>query len=475
MEKEKRIFVRLRENGREGRLPMHMPGHKRNGHAAPHLTELSLREDITEIEGFDNLHGAEGILARSMERAAALWGAARSFFLVNGATGGLLAAIRAATRRGDTVIMTRAAHASVYHAVELCGLCPVFLQPPVLPEWGIAGSVSPESIQAALLAHPEARLLILTSPTYEGVVTDIKAAAEMAHKAGIPLLVDEAHGAHLSLAASFPAGAVQMGADLVVQSVHKTLSSLTQTAILHLSGDLVDADRLSHELSVFQTSSPSYLLLSSIDGCVGQLAEEPLTLAPWVEALAAFRAAVSGLSRLSVLFHDGMPLPDTVFRYDPSKIYVCTAKADLTGPDLAALLRKEGIEPEMVAPEGVLLMSGAGDTEESLLFLARALHRIDARLGTADKRPLPTLPAVPSKLSVLPEEALSASHIEVPLAKAQGRISAGYVWAYPPGIPLLIPGEEITGETIAFLQATADRVTLRSTWPGIPSRITVVL
>lgn len=475
MNTEKRILDRLRENGKNGRLPMHMPGHKRNEAAAPHLSDLSLREDITEIDGFDNLHGAEGILARSMERAAALWGARRSFFLVNGATGGLLAAVRAATRRGDTVIMTRAAHASVYHAVELCGLKPVFLSPPILPEWGIVGSVSPDDIQAAIDAHPEARLLILTSPTYEGVLSDVKAAAEMAHRAGIPLLIDEAHGAHLSLAKPFPEGAVSMGADLVVQSVHKTLSSLTQTAVLHLSGNLVDEARLCHELSVFQTSSPSYLLLSSIDGCIRQLSEETDALGPWVRALSAFDRAIAGLTCLSIPFHDGASLPETVFRYDPSKIYVSTAKAALSGPGLAELLRKEGIEPEMTAPEGVLLMTGAGDTEEALLFLARTLQTIDARMKKADKRPLPTLPSVKTKLALLPEEALFSPSEEVPLDASLGRVSAGYVWAYPPGIPLLLPGEIITGEILAFLADSAERVTLHGTRPGLPSRIAVVL
>jgi len=269
---EKSLLQLLRENGEAGRLPFHMPGHKRNTERFPHLQHLSAAEDITEIDGFDNLHGAEGILAESMHSAAELWHSDRSFFLINGSSCGILAGIRALTKRGDTVIVSRNAHKSVYHAIELCGLRPVFLMPPWDGERGMFLSLPPAAVEDALIRYPEASLVILTSPTYEGVLSDVASIARIAHGHDASLLVDEAHGAHL-LGDPFPRGAVLSGADLAVQSLHKTLPALTQTAVLHVCGTRVDRARLEHQLAVFETSSPSYLLLASMDGCVRALRE----------------------------------------------------------------------------------------------------------------------------------------------------------------------------------------------------------
>ena len=458
-----------------GRLPMHMPGHKRNDVRFPHLSALSAAQDITEIDGFDNLHDAEGVLADSMERAAALWGADRSFYLVNGSSGGVLAGIRAMTRRGDAVLVTRAAHKSVYHAMELCGLRPVFLQPPEAKACGFLGSVSPDAVSAALQEHPEVRLVILTSPTYEGVISDIAAIAKITRAAGIPLFVDEAHGAHLSLSPAFPGGAVSAGADVVVQSLHKTLPSLTQTAILHVRGDLVDAGRLAHQLAVFQTSSPSYLFLSSMDGCVRQIADEPSLFDDWAAAIDRFDAAVSDLRRLRIPFHDGRFTKDgAVFAYDRSKIWICTTGTSMTGASLAAALRVRGIEPEMITADGVLCMTGMGDTEKTLLRLAEALLEIDAGCRAGEYDPLPPLPAGLPTLTVLPETALELPWESVPLADAVGRVSAEYVWAYPPGIPLLIPGETITEDFTRYAAASASRVELHGTRGGMPREIAVL-
>ncbi len=472
--KTKSLAALLRENGVKGRLPMHMPGHKRNADCAPYLEKLSLREDITEIDGFDNLHGAEGILADSMARAASLWGADRSYFLVNGASGGILAGIRALTRRGDTVLMTRAAHKSVYHAVELCGLKPIFLLPPIA-DAGFFGSIPPSEVAEALRVHPEVKLVILTSPTYEGVISDIAAVAEIAHNAGVPLLVDEAHGAHLDLSAHFSGGAVKAGADLVVQSVHKTLPSLTQTAILHVCGSRVDADRLAHQLSVFETSSPSYLLLASIDGCVRAIAENGALLADWAEALSHFDSLTHGLRHLQIPYHgaDAEGSDAAVFAYDRSKIYVSARGTSADGATLAAALRARGIEPEMVTADGVLCMTGAGDTKDSLTALADALCAIDAEIHAESASEI--LPGVPAPPLVLDsEDALASAWESVPLTEALGRTAAEYVWAYPPGIPLLIPGEEITEACVRYIRAAGEKIRLYGTRGALPERIAVV-
>ena len=266
----------LLEYARSDLLPMHMPGHKRRG--SPSGENLPFALDVTEVEGMDDLHDAHGILAEGMARAAALYGSDRAFYLVGGSTVGILAAIRAAVRPGDAVILARNCHRSVYHAAELCRLRPHYLMPSAELDFGVCASVSPDALARALEDCPDARLAVITSPTYEGVISDVAALASLCHKRGIPLLVDQAHGAHLGFG-GLPAGAVAVGADLVVQSLHKTLPSLTQTALLHVSGNRIDSAAVERQLSVFETSSPSYPLMASIDRCVRRMDKQGEVLA----------------------------------------------------------------------------------------------------------------------------------------------------------------------------------------------------
>lgn len=440
------LLEALARHSTGGPAPMHMPGHKRNAALAPYLSALGAAWDITEIHGFDDLHEAEGILKDSMDRAARLWGAQRSFYLVNGSTCGILAGIRAAAGRGGKVILSRGCHKSVYHALELCGAVPVWLAPPVDESFGVLASITPEQVRAALAAHPDAKLLVLTSPTYEGVISDLAAICAAAHAAGVPMLVDEAHGAHLGLAPGWPAGAVAAGADVVVQSLHKTLPSLTQTGILHQQGDLISAEALARQLGIFETSSPSYLLMASMDGCVDLLERRGGELfARWQAALAAFDRAIAGLARLRVLCH-GADTPEQhpgIFAHDPGKLVISTRSTALTGPGLMARLREEfSIELEMASGDWAIAMTGLGDTEENLLRLARALMAIDKSLAACPMPPAAEpLPLPPTALPVA--QALELPCEEVPLAGCEGRVSAEYVWAYPPGIPLIVPGERV--------------------------------
>jgi arginine/lysine/ornithine decarboxylase len=374
-----------------------------------------------------------------MARAASLWNSGRSYILVNGSSGGILAGIRALTHRGDTVLLSRNAHKSVYHALELCGLRPVFLTPPFDPERGMFLSLPPCSVEKALAETPGIRLVILTSPTYEGVVSDVRSIAQIAHNAGAALLVDEAHGAHLSLHPFFPEGAVACGADVVVQSLHKTLPALTQTAILH-TAEGVDEERIRHELAVFQTSSPSYLLMSSADGCIRTLSEDPCVMEQWAQRLQTFDGELGTLSRLRVPFHGaerGREIPG-VFAADPSKI--CVVGAD--GEQLAAFFRRYGIEPEMTAEKSVLLMTGAGDTPAMMQRLAEAIREADAFLEPAGPTEV-SLPELQGCGALSPEGALESPWELVSASAAVGRVRAEYIWAYPPGIPLWIPGERI--------------------------------
>ena len=426
------------------RYPLHMPGHKRRVPPAPGLSCYAF--DLTEIDGADDLHGAQGILAEAMDRTAALYGSARCRYLVGGSTVGLLAGIRALAPFGSQVIVARNCHKAVYHALELGHLTAHYLTPPVLPDFGVYGSVRPDAVAAALDACPAARCVILTSPTYEGVQSDLAAIAGLCHARGVPLLVDEAHGAnYLPLAGPFgwQGGAVAAGADLVVQSAHKTLPSLTQTAWLHLNGSLVDPAAVDRELDVFETSSPSYPLLGSLDGCTAWLAEQgPAAFAAWRARLGRFYAAARRWQNIPVLGIS--PDRDACFGYDDGKILLRIGQAG------AAALRDAGFEPEMVCGPNVLAMTSPCDGEEALDRLAEVLDCWDAAAPPPPAAAAILPPPGPAELPI--GQALLRPRQAVPLAQAVGRTAAEYVWAYPPGVPLLAPGERVTP---AFTEAAA--------------------
>ena len=450
------LLEQLRRYSESGACPMHMPGHKRADLGGP----LPWGLDITEIDGFDNLHDAQGILKEGMDRAARLYGSDRAFYLVNGSTCGILAGICAAARPGDTVLLSRGCHKSVYHALELRELVPVYLTAPLDPASGITASLPPQTVADALAAHPETKLLIVTSPTYEGVCSDLNSIVALAHGAEVPVLVDAAHGAHLGFSPAFPGGAVSSGADIVIQSLHKTLPSLTQTSLAHWNRGLVDGDEFARQLSIFETSSPSYLLMGSIDRCVDLLEQRgPEQFAAYETNLATFDRAITGLRHLRVLCHGGDRPADHpgFFAFDPGKLIISTRGTGLTGPGLMEQLRWEDhIELEMAMGDYALAMTSICDTEESLGRLAAALLRIDGGL-----HPVPA-PVTPTALP-LPERRLLISQARrlpgeaAPLAEAVGRISGGMVWAYPPGVPLLVPGEVRSAELAAVLLDLAAR------------------
>lgn len=467
------LTQRLEQYSQSGALPFHMPGHQRR---PLHSPALPWALDITEIDGFDDLHDPEGVLAESMARAARLWGAEGSRYLVNGSTGGILAALHAALPRGAKVLVARNCHKSVYHALELLDLSPIFLQPPLDPAFRVAGSLTVEAVAAALDAHPGIRALVFPSPTYDGVLSDVAGLCRLCHSRGVAVLVDEAHGAHLGFS-PFPAGAVAAGADVVIQSFHKTLPSLTQTAILHWQGRLVDPDRLARSLGIFQTSSPSYPLLASMDGCVRLLEREKDTLFPgWANRLAAFDKKIKSLRRLRVLCHVGDRAEDhpAFFGFDPSKLVISTRGTGLTGPALMERLRRDfGLELEMAAVDSVTAMTGLGTTGESLDALAAALLFIDAELFPAPAVPLPAIPSLPKRV-LSAGEALERPAETLPLDRAAGRIAAEYLWAYPPGIPLLVPGEEVGADFAALCaRYEAAGIRLKHTMSTPPDQLLV--
>ena len=427
--------------------PLHMPGHKRRMQPAAGLDCAAW--DTTETAATDDLHGAEGILADAMGRTAALCGAARSWYLVNGSTVGLLAGIRALAPRGSEILAARNCHKAVYHAIELGGLTAHWLVPPVDPAFGVYGSIAPAAVKAALTAHPGVRCVVLTSPTYEGVLSDIASISAICRRHGVPLLVDEAHGAHLLPLArpyGWQGGAVAGGADLVVQSAHKTLPSLTQTALLHWSGGpLADPEEVERQLDVFETSSPSYPLMVSLDGCTGLLAAQGDALfAAWRARLDRFFAVAERWRHIRLLCHgrDSVQNHPLFFGFDDSKLLL-----DI-GQEGAAFLRANGFEPEMVCGQNLLAMTSPCDEDAAFERLATLLTDYDAALPGRSPALPGTLP-LPGRAVCTIEAALLRPFADIPLAQAAGRTAAEYVWAYPPGVPLLAPGEDVTPDFVA--------------------------
>jgi arginine/lysine/ornithine decarboxylase len=465
---DKALYDKLREYAAGGIVPMHVPGHKRNTEMLGDMLPYGI--DITELPGFDNLHDMRGVLAETAELAAELYGCERAFPLVNGSTGGLLAAVRAMAPRGGSVVMARNCHMSVYSAVELCGLTAVYVTPETDARSGLYCSVAPEAVEAAVRGNPGCALVVITSPTYEGVVSDVASIAEIAHSRGIPLLVDEAHGAHFGFSEYFPPEAARAGADAAILSLHKTLPALTQCALALVGGPLCDGGALERELAVFQTSSPSYVLLASIDRCVRLMRERGKELlVDFSRRLERFDARIAGLGRLRVVCH-GSDAPGEhagFYGFDPGKLVVLTRDLGVTGAELAETLRSRyKIETELAAEEYVVAVATLCDTDADLGALADALVSIDSGAGPELRRP--------RRSDAPPEYAAAPDGDLVPLADAEGAVALEHVWAYPPGIPIIAAGETVSREAISSIRKlAAEGTALKSQCGGMPRAIRV--
>lgn len=486
-EKQPGLLERLTEYAGSDAYPFHMPGHKRREipDGIPGGFPDPYGIDITEIDGFDNLHHAEGILKDAMETVAAIYGADRSWYLVNGSTCGILSAVFAATENGGKILTARNCHKAVYHAICLNRLEAEYLYPEEITEFRINGGIRAEDVRKALEKDAmrcagnsgdvrgkitKIQAVLITSPTYEGVVSDIRAITDAAHEYGIPLIVDEAHGAHLEYADqchSFPKSALEYGADIVIQSLHKTLPCFTQTAILHVKGKLVDQDRISRYLSMFQTSSPSYLFMAGMERCIRYMDGDGRNeMIRYEKRLERFMERMEGLQVLEVLDREICGKYRTVAGWDPSKIVVSTMRAeDFHGEELAETLRRKyHLEMEMTAPEYVIAMTSLMDTEEGFERLGTALLEIDGALrrrtesGRKEKAASETPEGLESKLShpvrrMLICEAMDADTERTAFQDTVGKVSAEFVYLYPPGIPIIAPGEVFTDAIVEKIMA----------------------
>lgn len=451
------MYQQLISYGESDVYPFHMPGHKRRALPFPNPYTI----DITEIDGFDNLHHAEGLIREAEERAAKLYGADRSYYLVNGSTCGLLAAICAAARRGDKVLAARNCHKAVYHAISMQGLAAEFLYP-AITRGDLQGQITAAQVEEALTKHPDIAVVILTSPTYEGIVSDVAAIAACCHAHGAALIVDEAHGAHFGFGAGFPENAVRLGADAVIMSLHKTLPSFTQTALLHCNGTRIDPGRVARYLGVYETSSPSYLFMAGMDACIDLLREQGAELfAEYRRRLDAFYRDTADLAQLHVMQREDL-CKEEAYDWDDSKLIIYAGA--MGGEALHQELRGHyHLQMEMVSADYVLGMTSLMDTDEGMRRLVTALHEIDEKNRKTDlggEVPEAGFTARiyrenPRRMQIY--QALDLPYREMPLDEAVGKMAADYVYLYPPGIPLIVPGEVITEEFIRHIRECRER------------------
>ncbi|MDC7289221.1 aminotransferase class I/II-fold pyridoxal phosphate-dependent enzyme [Blautia schinkii] len=473
----KRLYKELESYSHKDYYPFHMPGHKRNPFSVD--GEFPFDRDITEINGFDNLHHPMGILREAQEEAARIYGACKSFYSVNGSTAAILSAVSAAVSKGGEILMARNCHKSVYHALYLRDLQPTYIYPHADHKLGINGGISPRHVERCLEENPNIEAVLITSPTYDGIVSNVKEIAEIAHSHGVPLIVDEAHGAHFCFSDYFPVSAVDMGADVVIQSLHKTLPAMTQTALLHLCSDRVESGKIRRFMGVYQTSSPSYVLMASIDACMDKLAREGRQMfKEFTGNLDTTRERLQKCRHIRLLDADMMGGTE-IYDYDRSKLLFSTVGSSINGSQLHTILREEfHLEMEMEAEYYVLGMATVGDTQEGLERLCNAIEEIDRReaekasaetwkeagepnipqdsgeyrdaKGAEDSRESKEKtgeghPYIRMKQMMRIPQALEAPERRYPLEESVGRISSEFAYLYPPGIPILVPGEQITG------------------------------
>ncbi|MEW6400073.1 MAG: aminotransferase class I/II-fold pyridoxal phosphate-dependent enzyme, partial [Bacillota bacterium] len=437
----------------------------------------AMRVDATGVLGLDDLHQPGGVLQMAQELAARCFGADHTFFLVNGTSAGVHAMVLATCGPGEKIVVARNLHKSALAGLILSGAHPVYVQPELDAEFGIGMGVEAATIAAALEAHPGVRAVLVVNPTYYGVTADLQAIAAVTHRHDIPLLVDEAHGPHFRFHPALPTPALEAGADAAAQGVHKILSGLTQASLLHLRGPRVDATHMGDVLRVLQSTSASYLLMASLDAARAQMVREGRHL--WDRALelaGLLREGVAAIPGLRTFGRERAGTPGFC-DLDPTKVTVRVTGTGLTGPEAEHLLRyRHGIQAEMSDLFNLLFIVGYGNTREEVLHLLDALaalarqggrhgssgfppegtrqpdDRVRGQLSAAPLAAVPPLPPIPP-LQALPREAFFRPSRSVPLERSRGCISAETVTCYPPGIPVLGPGEVVTPEVLDYLLA----------------------
>ncbi|RAM53315.1 MAG: arginine decarboxylase [Hapalosiphonaceae cyanobacterium JJU2] len=439
------------------------PGHKRGVGISQKIAHIFgqtvFRNDLPELTELDNLFAPAGVIQQAQELAAEAFGASQTWFLVNGSTCGIEAAILATCGTGDKIILPRNVHSSVIAGLILSGAIPIFVNPEYDPILDIAHSITPSTVAAALAQHPDAKAVIMVYPTYYGVCGDVKAIAQITHQYNIPLLVDEAHGAHFAFHPQLPTPALKAGADLSVQSIHKTLGAMTQASMLHIQGERIDRDRLNKALQLVQSTSPSYLLLASLDAARQQIALYGKELmSRTLELAQEARTRITQIPRLSILQRGESPGFITL---DQTRLTVTVSGLGLTGFSAEEILDQQlGVTAEFASLQHLTFIISLGNTQEDIERLVQAFIQLTKMTSPPSplsykgegKKIWDDVFTMGNSVRISPREAFFAATEALPILETTGRVCAEIVCPYPPGIPVLMPGEVITQPALEYLQ-----------------------
>lgn len=446
------------------KISFHTPGHKSGKGISTRFRKFVgpkiFSIDLTTLDEVDSLQKPKGVIKEAQALAAKAYGADRSFFLLNGTTGGNHAMILAICGPKDKVLVARNAHKSVLAGLIFSGAEPIFFLPAVDETLKMTLNVTYEATAQAILAHPEAKTLFLTSPNYYGICADLERIIPLAHSKGIVVLVDEAHGPHLKFHPDLPVSAMEAGADLAVQSTHKIIGGMTQASMLHAKSDRVDMTTLGAVLRFVQSTSPSYILMASLDLARMQMATEGEKLLD--KAIKLAQEARSKINRIPGLFcFDREMVKNPLFGqmgdFDMTKLTINVSELGLSGYQASSILNNRyHIQVEMADSLNVLVIVSIGDRRDDLNRLVEALREISKeRHGQGVSPSLFSKVGLPSfgvAAQMTPREAFFADHCYIGLDEACGKISSEIVTVYPPGIPLLVPGEIITREVVDYIR-----------------------
>lgn len=445
------LFDKLAEYKESDYYPYHMPGHKRLGCGS--LPDSIAGLDITEIDGFDNLHDPESLFCELQCKASKIFGAEESFYLVNGSTCGILAAISTVVPKDGHILMARGSHKSAYHAAYLRNLKISYIYSPVIDELDICDAILPSQVEKFLSENNNISAVFIVSPTYEGRISDVESIAKVVHKYGIPLIVDEAHGSHLGMAEGFANNSCRLGADIVIHSLHKTLPALTQSAMIHVNGNMVDRDKLKRYLRIYQSSSPSYILMSGIDNAINLIAEKKLDFVYFRKRYLQMMKELSECRVLKFLQADK--------NQDIGKLVISAKSVGVSGREIFdLLLNRYHLQPEMASAGHCLAMFTVCDGEEAYRRMTDALLKIDRELAEHVKfdKIDSVIPCSVTELisdsgneGIELYKAWDGECVTIGLQDAIGRYAGEFVNLYPPGVPLLVPGERVSRKLAEYI------------------------
>lgn len=451
------LYTALKRHAEKNPIQFHIPGHKKGNGMDPEFREFigenALSIDLINIGPLDDLHLPKGIIKQSQELAAKAFGADHTFFSVQGTSGAIMAMIMSVCNPDDKILVPRNVHKSIMSAIVFSGAIPIFIHPEVDSHFGISHGITPDSIEKALDYHTDTKAVLVINPTYYGISGDLKKIVKIAHSRDIPVLVDEAHGAHIHFHKELPLSAMEAGADMAATSVHKLGGSLTQSSILNLRGGLVSSKRVQSVLSMLTTTSTSYLLLASLDVARKSLATEgQALLEDTIRKAEETRSRINGIPHLYCMGREILESSAAV-AMDPTKLLISVKELGISGYDVEKWLRNRlNIEVELSDLYNILCIVTPGDSEKDLYTLVHALSELSKEYKNQADNHVDSsvlLPRIPS-LALTPRDAFYADTEMIPFEDSAGRIIAEFVMVYPPGIPIFIPGEIITEENLIY-------------------------